>query len=111
MPSRSNREQRGKPVSHGAPLSTPAPSSTRDKARAERLAKKPTAAERRAAIKALEDSARAEKPADTKTRSPKPTPIRTIGKPGRSTYETIKTRDPDVGKAIDEAEGVEPEKE
>lgn len=94
-----------KPVAHGAPLSTPRPTNTK------RERPKPgpadSATRRREIERRVQEgkdaSERARANTATKTDAPKPKP-ETIGKPGRSTYHTIRDRGKDTDEAVDRAQ-------
>lgn len=111
MASRANKEER-QPPAFGAPMSTPAPSPSRDSERKAKLETKATDEERRKLIEEHETRGRAENAGaanDTVTDAPKPKPYETVRQPGGGTpAEIIEERPSDVMDAIDRAEGVEP---
>jgi len=119
MASRQNKEAREEIPTYGAPITTvPTPDPEREQARREKLATKPTAAERRRRIAAHEERAREESETlerereSRKTEAPGPVPYETVRQPGGGTpAEILKERGEDVATAIERAEGIEREPE
>lgn len=100
---RANAGRSDKPArSYGAPLSTPKPTTVE-----RRTAGPADAATRRREIERTvqegrEASQKARADTATETEAPKPEP-ETIGKPGRSTYETLRDRSKDTDAAVERA--------
>jgi hypothetical protein len=119
MVSRANRENREEIPTYGTPMGPPpTPTPEREEARREKLATKPTAAERRERIreheeKAREESEKLEQEAESrKTEAPGPVPYETVRQPGGGTpAQILKERGEDVATAIERGEGIEREPE
>lgn len=94
-------DKKAEAPAYGAPLSTPKP----QRKKRPRPGPADAATRRREIARRVQEGQEATRrgiPA-TKTEAPKPEPT-TIGKPGRSTYETLRDRDKDVAETIEEME-------
>jgi hypothetical protein len=96
-------------------MSTPAPDTSRDAERKQKLESKVAPEERRRLIEEHGERGRsetAERREDKKTEAPKPKPYRTVGEPeGRSTVDILKERGADTEKALEEMESGKEKKE
>jgi len=118
MASRQNKEAREEIPTYGTPMGPPpTPTPEREQERQEKLATKPTAAERRRRIKqheekAREESEKLEQEAESrKTEAPGPVPYESVRPGGGTPAEILEEREEDVQTALERAQGIEREPE
>jgi len=117
MASRANKEARDEAPSYGAPMGPPVVTEEekrrRERERQTKLETEPSAEERKRRIKRHEEAGKAEtakQRRDKLAEAPKPEAYTRVGETtGKPPTQIIAERPEDVGRAIDIAEGVEPE--